>query len=166
MVKASVEIRICGARPKEERYVDQLIPKSGTTLGCGRVQPKYIKLGVAVGARFTLPVTVDRAPIYNPFVVYSILHAIRPEHAIALGFDPTTSRVSNCMIWNLHTPSPLIRFPVVPNEASRNRGEDDATLKLAAIVKIVQKLRVALESEKVSIAMFPCSVRGGVFTTS
>lgn len=115
-----------------------------------------------MGCKFTLPVTdpltgkLSEAPRYNPYEMQRMLANIPRDHARAMGFRPEmmssndfTSGLENLMVSTLEVPSSAIRFPLMANEGSKNRGEDDATLKLVNILKLGEKLLTCLEKEKV-----------------
>lgn len=124
----------------------------GARRGCGGRQPEYsLRLGIAIQATFTLPITEPAAPKFNPYKIRQILHDITPKTAeLLFGMNTLNTRPENLMIVNVHVPSSAIRPPVIPNEGSRHRGEDDLTVKLSVIKKLHDRMMKCMTLQKIN----------------
>jgi DNA-directed RNA polymerase II subunit RPB1 len=69
-----------------------------------------------------------------------ILRAISDEDYKLLGFNPEETHPSWWIITNLSVSVPRIRPSITESEGSRNRGQDDLTLKLKLIVNAVNEI--------------------------
>lgn len=118
---------------------------------CKGPQPKYTKSNCTIKTDFShhesevFESKEEQEEANVPFhskKALQILSHIRDEDLVVLGFG---THPKNMILQNFMIMAPAVRPSVVFTEGSRNRGQDDLTLKQQDIVKINNQLKTALD---------------------
>jgi DNA-directed RNA polymerase beta' subunit len=82
----------------------------------------------------------------TPTLVRDLFKLVDDASFDALGFSCASSHPKNFIIKTLLVPPPIIRPAISTSEGSHSRGQDDLTIKLQEILKLIQKFSPPVNS--------------------
>lgn len=138
-------------KKKRLAAISLLCKNKKTCMVCNGPHPKYTKTNCCIKTDFShheseaFESEEEKAQAQSAFNTKKALQILTHVSDIDLKHLGLVSHPKNLILTNLIICAPAVRPSVVFSEGSRNRGQDDLTLKLQDIVKINNQLEKAMD---------------------